>query len=53
MIGKLLCYFGWHRWTASLEDYVEEFGHVPSDFAVTYSSECCRCGKKYKDYKDE
>ena len=51
LIGKLMCYFGYHVWAASLEDYVEEFGCVPLDYAVASTSVCERCGKEYKDYE--
>ena len=45
---RLLCFFGWHEWVCSMEDYIFEFGYVPLDKRVCKSSKCCRCGKKYK-----
>jgi len=45
---KILCALGWHSWTASLIDYIEEFGCVPLGGKVASNSKCERCGAKYK-----
>ena len=47
MLGKILCWMGLHRWSASLEDYIEEFGSIPMDGGVAKNSKCERCGELY------
>lgn len=45
---KLLCFIGIHKWEASLEDYINEFGSVPLNGKVVSTSICSCCGKAYK-----
>lgn len=47
-MGKMFCFFGWHNWTALLEDYINEFGFIPLDNRVPSNSVCSRCGIKFK-----
>ena len=48
MLKKILCLFGWHEWTASMQDYIDEFGYVPLDNRMASNSKCSRCGKHFK-----
>ena len=48
MFRKILCFIGWHSWTASYQDYIDEFGCVPLNF-VCSKAVCNFCGKTYKD----
>lgn len=45
---KILCFFGWHSWVASLQDYVNEFGSVPVNGRICSNAKCSVCNKKYK-----
>jgi len=45
---RILCFFGWHNWKASLNDYIEEFGYVPLDNRIASNSICTRCKVKFK-----
>ena len=53
MFKSILCFLGWHQWVASLDDYIEEFGCIPLGNKICSKAVCSRCGKKYKDKKDE
>ena len=45
---KIFCFFGWHRWESSMEDYIEEFGKLTlRDNRICSKAECGVCGKKY------
>jgi hypothetical protein len=48
---KLLCFFGFHKWTASIDDYIEEFGFIPLDGRIASNSVCNRCNQKYNQNK--
>ena len=45
---KILCFFGWHKWVASLQDYLDEFGSVPANGRISSKAKCSRCNKNYK-----
>jgi hypothetical protein len=45
---KILCFFGWHKWVASLQDYIDEFGAVPENGRISSKAKCSRCNKNYK-----
>ena len=47
-IGRLLCLTGWHQFTCKMQDYIDEFGYVPSDGRVPKVAKCIRCGKNYR-----
>jgi hypothetical protein len=49
---KLLCFFGWHQWICSVQDYIDEFGFIPLDNRISSKSKCGVCGKKYSLKKD-
>ena len=53
MIRKILCFIGWHRWTASYLEYIEEFGQIPLDGRICKKSKCEFCQKKYKGLKND
>lgn len=42
---KILCFFGLHNWSSSIQDYIDEFGYVPLDSRVSSKSKCSRCNK--------
>jgi hypothetical protein len=47
-MSKLLCFLGFHKWTCTLQDYIDEFGCVPLDARIASKSRCERCKKTYK-----
>ena len=50
MIRKILCFIGWHSYTASHKDYIEQFGYIPLDGRIIADNAVCKfCGKPYKD----
>jgi hypothetical protein len=48
MIRKLLCILGWHTWTYSLTETIEEFGYLPLDNRVPSTAKCKHCGVRYE-----
>ena len=44
--GKFLCKIGWHKWSFTLLDAIDEFGYLPSDNRMPKTAKCSRCGKK-------
>jgi hypothetical protein len=46
-MNKILCFLGFHKWSASIKDYIEEFGFIPLDGRIATNSVCKRCNKKY------
>lgn len=48
---KIFCLIGLHRWVASLEDYIEQFGCIPLNGEIADTAICQYCGKKYKEDK--
>ena len=46
---KIFCLFGWHKWTAHIQDYIDEFGFVPLDNRACSKSKCSVCGKLYRE----
>ena len=50
---KWMCKIGSHTWSASYEDYIEEFGfrNFPWDDMIASSAKCKHCGKRYSDTK--
>jgi len=48
IFDRLKCYIGFHKWSASLDDYIKEFGNVPMDGRVCKKAKCERCGKDYE-----
>ena len=53
MFRKILCFIGWHKWTASYLEYIEEFGKIPLDGRICKKSKCEFCQKKYKGLKND
>jgi hypothetical protein len=49
---RILCFFGWHQWTASIQDYIEEFGYLPLGNVIASNATCERCKCKFKQQKD-
>ena len=47
LIGKLQCLTGYHNWSASMQDYIDEWGYVPFDNRIASKSKCSRCGEPY------
>jgi len=47
-MSKILCFFGWHNWSATLQDYLDEFGTLPLDAKISSKSKCSRCDITYK-----
>lgn len=45
---RILCFFGFHEWTCSIQDYIDEFGFVPLNRKIAIKSKCSRCKKTYK-----
>ncbi len=43
-MGKILCFFGWHKWTWKFENgrYPVIISNPPPD-----NAKCSRCGKRY------
>ena len=48
LFGKLLCLIGWHKWTCSLQDCIDEFGFIPNDGRMPKVAKCERCEKNYR-----
>lgn len=48
MLKKILCFFGFHKFKASLNDYIEQFGSIPLNGKIADKAICEYCGKKYK-----
>jgi hypothetical protein len=49
LIGKIKCKLGWHDWHAKIQDYLDQFGCIPSIWAVPMNARCKRCNKIYGD----
>ena len=49
MFKSILCFLGWHQWVASIDDYIEQFGHIPLDDRIADNAVCKFYGKPYKD----
>ena len=47
---KILCFFGFHKWTCSIQDYIDEFGFVPFTDVISSKAKCSRCGEPYKKW---
>jgi len=47
LLGKLLCFIGWHKWTCSLQDCIDEFGFVRNDGRMPKVAKCKRCKNNY------
>jgi hypothetical protein len=47
-MSKILCFFGWHNWSTTLQDYLDEYGTLPLDAKISSKSKCSRCGITYK-----
>lgn len=45
---RILCFFGLHNWVAHLQDYINEFGFVPTNGKICSNAKCSRCKKTYK-----
>ena len=50
---RILCFFGWHKWTSPISEYIKEFGYVPLDNIMPSTARCERCNKLYKDEKSK
>ena len=48
MFGKLLCSIGWHEWSCTIQDCIDEFGFIPNDGKMPKVAKCDRCGKNYR-----
>ena len=46
-IGKVLCFLGIHQYICTIDDMVNEFGHIPLNGKMPKNSTCKRCGKVY------
>lgn len=53
LFKKIQCLFGYHTFTASIQDYIDEFGYVPLDGRICANAKCSECGVKYKNGKHE
>lgn len=40
---QILCFFGWHEFSCTVQDYVDEFGYVPLDGRIPKNAKCTRC----------
>lgn len=47
LLEKLYCFLGWHKFTSSIQDYIDEFGYVPLDNRIAKNARCSRCNSKY------
>ena len=47
MLKKILCLLGYHRFTFTLQDCLDEFGFVPTDSRGPKTARCERCKIKY------
>lgn len=45
---RILCFFGWHEFSCSIQDYIDEFGYVPLDNRLPENAKCTRCGINFK-----
>jgi hypothetical protein len=45
---KILCWLGYHKFTCSIQDLIDEFGYVPLDDRMPPSAKCERCDKPFK-----
>jgi hypothetical protein len=45
---KILCWLGWHKYTCSIQDLINEFGYVPLDDKMPPNAKCVRCNKTFK-----
>lgn len=45
---KLLCKIGWHAWSFSIQDCIDEFGGIPNDSRLPKTAKCDRCGINYR-----
>ena len=50
---KILCWLGWHKFTCSIQDLIDEFGYIPLDNKMASNSKCKRCGKTFKSEQNE
>ena len=48
MFGKVLCKLGWHNFSCSLQDCIDEFGYLPNDGRMPKKAKCKRCGVNYR-----
>lgn len=48
---RVLCFFGWHRFICSIQDLMDEFGHIPHDGRMPKNAKCSRCGISFKKPK--
>ena len=48
VLGKLLCKIGWHEFTCTLQECIDEFGCLPLDGRMSKKAKCERCGKNYR-----
>ena len=46
---KILCFLGWHNWTCSIDDIIDEFKYIPLDARIASKAKCSRCGRKYSN----
>jgi hypothetical protein len=53
LFKKIQCLFGYHAFTSSIQDYIDEFGYVPLDGRICANAKCSECGVKYKNGKHE
>ena len=45
---NLLCKIGWHKWSCSIQDCIDEFGYIPNDGRLPKTAKCDRCGVNYR-----
>lgn len=48
IIDKLKCLIGYHSWTYTIQDCIDEFGFIPLDQRMPSTAKCCKCNVKFK-----
>ena len=48
VIGRLLCKIGFHQYVCKVQDCIDEFGFIPSDWRMPKVAKCSRCGSTYR-----
>ena len=49
MLSRVLCWLGAHIWVSCKEDYIREFGYIPTDSRIARDSVCKCCDVRYGD----
>jgi hypothetical protein len=48
ILNKLLCKIGWHEFTCTKQDCIDEFGYIPVDGSMPKKAKCKKCGVNFK-----